>query len=521
LYLYLSLTSVDKLQRDAKDKLNNHQINFHTRWFRVFGEARTRILLWYLALMTVFIAIALPTIRQRLYAKIQERMHGELIEEVEEFKGIVAKGLKSANEEDLARLRRRNDEVIWEPPQNLQELTRVLEIHLSDELPDDDVFFIAIVKGKFHKSNPRGLPDVIDFDSDLMERWKKLTQASQGEVEFDEPNIDSVLYIAEPIKIKDELMGVLVVAHTTAGEREEGLEALKVVFEVNAFVLFMALILAWLVSGKILTPLRTLTTTAREINESELTKRIPVQGKGEIAQLASTFNTMMDRLEAAFVTQRDFLNDAGHELRTPITIIRGHLELMGDDPDEQKETLALVIDELDRMSRFVDDLSLLVKAERPDFLRLETVDVASFTEEIFSKLKALAPRNWQLDTVAKGEMFVDRQRLTQVIMNLAQNAVQYTKDDDNISIGSGVSKSKVRFWVQDTGEGIAASDHKRIFERFARTATSRRRSDGAGLGLSIVKAITQAHGGKVYLKSQLGIGSTFTIVLPIQLTKHQ
>jgi signal transduction histidine kinase len=510
---------VDKLQRDAKDKLNNHLINFHTRCFRVLGEARTRILLWYLALMTVFIAIALPTIRQRLYAKIQERTQGELIEEVEEFTRIVAQGFKSQDEEDLARLRRRNDQVPWEAPQNLQELIRVLEIHLSDELPDDDVFFIAIIDDKFHKSNPRGLPYVIDANSNLMQRWKKLTQPSQEEVEFDDINIDSVFYIAKPIEIKGKRVGVFVVAHTTAGEREEALEALRVVFEVNVFVLFVALIIAWLVSGKILAPLRTLTTTAREINELELTKRIAVQGGGEIAQLASTFNTMMDRLEVAFVTQRDFINDAGHELRTPITIIRGHLELMGDDPEEQKETLALVMDELDRMSRFVDDLSLLVKAERPDFLHLETFDIASFTEELFSKAKALAHRNWQLDTVARGQIFADRQRLTQVVMNLAQNAAQYTKDDDTIYIGTAISKSKVRFWVEDTGEGIAPSEHKRIFERFARTATSRRRSDGAGLGLSIVKAITQAHGGKVYLKSQLGIGSTFTVVLPLEQNK--
>ncbi|TWH54476.1 LOW QUALITY PROTEIN: signal transduction histidine kinase [Dulcicalothrix desertica PCC 7102] len=490
------------------------------RWFIFFGEARTRILIWYLILLGFFVSVTLPLIRQRLFAQVQARVQGELVEEMEEFKSIVVLGLKSADDDDRERLSRRNDVINWEAPKNIKDLTRVVEIHLTDELPDDDVFYIAILNGDFYKSNPRGLPDVMDFDSPLMQRWEKLTKPSQEEEDFDDENIDSVLYIAEPIRINNEIMGVFVVAHTTAGERQEALDAIQIVVEVTIFVLLFVLLLTWLISGKILSPLRLLVKTAQEINESELTKRITVQGSGEIAQLTTTFNAMMDRLEVAFSTQRDFLNDAGHELRTPITIIRGHLELMGDDPEEQRETLAIVIDELDRISRFVDDLILLAKTERPDFLKLEVVNIATLTEELFTKAKALAVRNWQFDTSATGTMVVDRQRLTQAVMNLAQNATQHTKESDTISIGSGVSKGKVRFWVQDTGEGIATDDQKRIFERFARASNSRRRSEGAGLGLSIVRAIAQAHGGKIYLKSILGTGSTFTIVLPQDSTKE-
>ena len=147
---------------------------------------------------------------------------------------------------------------------------------------------------------------------------------------------------------------------------------------------------------------------------------------------------------------------------------------------------------------------------------LETVDIAALTEELFTKATALAPRNWQLDTIAKAQIVADRQRLTQAVMNLAQNATQYTTEDDTISIGSKITKNKVRFWVQDAGEGITPADQQRIFERFARAAASRRRSEGAGLGLSIVRAIAQAHGGNIFLKSKLGAGSTFTIVLPLE-----
>jgi signal transduction histidine kinase len=189
---------------------------------------------------------------------------------------------------------------------------------------------------------------------------------------------------------------------------------------------------------------------------------------------------------------------------------------MGDDPQEQEETIALVMDELDRMNRFVEDLILLAKAERPDFLQLETVDLVTTTEELFAKAQALADRNWCLDAIAQGKMVVDRQRLTQAMMNLAQNATQHTQPSDTIAIGSSSNQNQVCFWVRDTGEGIAQSDRTKIFERFARAGNSRRRSEGAGLGLSIVKAITEAHQGQIQLQSQLDQGSIFTIILPWQ-----
>jgi signal transduction histidine kinase len=497
------------------DKSQRRSIHYLHSYFHFFGEARTQILLWYVILMVVLVTIALPMVRQRLFARVQERVQEELVEEINEFKNIINYGFKSFDTEDIAELRRRHAKILWEPPQNLQQLQQVFDIHISDELPDDDVFFIAILDGEFYKSNPRALPKQIDRDSQLMQIWSQLQQPTKREVAFDDENVVSVLYIAEPLIIGGKVMGILVIAHTTAGEREEANEAMQVIVEVVAIALFIALILAWLASGRILAPLRVLAKTTQEINEAELTKRIPVTGGGEIAQLANTFNGMMDRLEVAFATQRDFINDAGHELRTPIAIIRGHLELMGDDPQEQQETLGIVMDELDRMTRFVDDLMLLAKAERPDFLVLEKLDISAFTQELFLKAKALAPRKWELKGIARGEMLVDRQRLTQAVMNLAQNATQHTEEDGIISIGSQVSKGKVRFWVQDRGEGIAPAEQKRIFERFARAAKSRRRSEGAGLGLSIVRAIAQAHGGKVYLKSKLGTGSTFTIVLPL------
>lgn len=487
--------------------------------WRFFGEARTRILLWYLLLMSFFIAVSLPLMRQAVFAQVNARVREDMAEDKELFQQLLAND--SEAQEKLRLYQDAPPEKIVIPPTNQQELEALVDVYLSRRIPEDDSFLIAFVNGTYYRSSPKALPNSLKPGSRLAERWTILETAEQGEQPSSNPNIGSILYLAEPIELDGKQLGTFVVAHTTAGEREEAVNALLIIFKVMLLVLVIALLLAWFAAGKVLAPLRELANAAHAISDTDLTQRISVGGGGELAELATTFNEMMDRLETAFATQRNFINDAGHELRTPITIIRGHLELMGDDPAEQQETLTLVLDELDRMNRFVEDLLLLAKAERPDFLHLETIDISSFTEELFAKATALADRNWHLETTATGRMVGDRQRLTEAVMNLAQNATQHTVAADSIFLGTAVTKRRVSFWVRDTGDGVALEDQERIFERFARAVNSRRRSEGAGLGLSIVQAIVEAHGGQVYLRSQSGTGATFTLVLPLEPSQER
>jgi signal transduction histidine kinase len=195
--------------------------------------------------------------------------------------------------------------------------------------------------------------------------------------------------------------------------------------------------------------------------------------------------------------------------------VRGHLELLGDDPEERRETIALVTDELDRMSRFVDDLLLLARAERDDFLRVGEVELGALTDELAEKASALGPRRWTVASRGEAVLVADRQRLTQAMMGLAQNAVQHTGEGDVIELGSARNGSEAKLWVRDSGPGIPPRDHERVFERFARSSARARRSEGAGLGLAIVRAIAEAHGGRIELESRPGEGAAFTLVLPL------
>ena len=471
------------------------------RWQKIFYGAGARVLVSYLVLVAFSTVVSLVVIRQLLMVYNERQTRKALVQEVEEFRQLV-KG------RDPTTGRLFGDDI-----------AAIFDVFLKRNVPNEDELLLTLLNGRLYKSNPTSLPASVQPDANLINHWMQLTQPKWSQKEI--PGSSSVLFLADPVVVEGRNLGVFVVLSTNVHDRDEVAHTVLVVGVVEGIMAMIALTssMAWLTAGQILTRLRLLTEAARSISESDLTQRILVQGADEITELTVTFNEMLERLQTAFNSQRDFVNDAGHELRTPITIIRGHLELMGDDPKEQRETVELVIDELDRMSRFVNDLLLLAKAEQPSFLNLEWVELSALTEELYSKAKVLALRNWQLEAQASGLILVDRQRITQAIMNLAQNATQYTTDSDCIALGSALSKGNAYFWVRDTGEGIATVDQERIFERFARSFNSHRRSEGAGLGLAIVRAIVEAHSGRVELVSQVGDSSTFTVILPLNSAK--
>ena len=444
-----------------------------------------------LALSTLASTLAL---RQLLLARAGERVEDALVQEVREFRQLVERGRNPLTGEPFG-----------------GDIEALFDVFLQRNVPSEGEALFTFVDGRPYKSTDR------TPNRALLERVIRLgrsTETERGEVPIEDGG--AIRYLAVPVEVGNRTRGEFVVAVDLGQERREVREAVQTAAGVSLAVLLIASALAWVIAGRVLAPLRTLRTTAQSITESDLTRRIEVHGDDEIAELGRTFNAMLDRLEGAFASQRAFVSDAGHELRTPITIVRGHLELLGDDPGEREETVALLTDELDRMARFVDDLLLLAKAEQTDFLRLGPLDLDVLTDELFAKAQALADRDWRLAGTGTGRLTADRQRLTQAIVQLAQNAVQHTAAGDRIALGSAVRDGTVRLWVADHGPGIPPGERERIFDRFHRSSDGRRSSDGAGLGLAIVRAIAEAHGGRVELDSREGAGSTFTLIVPTE-----
>jgi two-component system OmpR family sensor kinase len=270
-------------------------------------------------------------------------------------------------------------------------------------------------------------------------------------------------------------------------------------------------VLAWLLLG----------VCAGELG-SWLVVREPLVSLATLA-LFSTFSWVVvsravarleDRLRQTLESQKEFIDDATHELLTPLTIIRGHLELGLDDPTERAGAVEVVTDEVIRMTRLVDELRVLAHTRRPDFLEAEQLDAGALVREVLGKVRGLAPRDWQLKGCDGLWLVGDRHRLQQALINLAHNAVQYTGVEDRIVVGAGVDERGARLWVADTGPGVPEDEHARIFERFAYGAGGRRHPNSTGLGLAIVSAIARAHGGHVELDSTPGHGATFAIVIP-------
>lgn len=473
-------------------------------------SARWRIVGWLMLGLVIALVSLIVTVRSALLADIGRDLNDDIEQEIAEFRQFADEGRNPETAERFTEVSTFFDVLLKRQQANRGEMI----IGVPEEGRSKWVAGPGTPSWKeagFHE--PGVAPTRTAEFAEL------LNGPASGIVETD---AGTMRYARDEMRLGDERGTFVVLTFEEERVAEVG-ETTRLMVSVGAGALLLAAVIAWLAAGQILRPVRQVRLAAAEITERDLTRRIPVRGNDDIAELAVTFNGMLDRLEDAFVAEQRFVDDAAHELRTPITVIRGHLETLSDDPKERSQAIALVIDELGRMSRIVTDLLALAKADRPDFLRLDgPVDLAELTLDIDSKMQALGHRRWSVANVADGPAVVDSQRVTQAVLQLAQNAVEHTSEGDLIELASRFDHDEqlgpvVRFEVRDEGPGVRPADAPHIFDRFARAkngADSRR--SGAGLGLAIVRAIAEGHGGVATVVSEPGHGATFGIALPVE-----
>jgi two-component system OmpR family sensor kinase len=420
-------------------------------------SARLRLLGVQAALLALGLLLAMLGARQVLLRQLDERIDRELTDQVAHLRGLAGGGV----DPDTGR--------------PFTGVERLLRVHLTAVTVGRNETVLVLVGGRPYGRSLGSPPVRLEGDRRLVALWAGVAGPTRGTVNT---SAGAVRYAAVPVAVaRDGSSGIFVAAAFRDLRRAELDDTLMVAGTAGGAALLLAWVLAWVAAGQVLAPLR---------------------AAGEAA----------DR-------RRELLDDVGHELRTPLTVIRGHLELLGDDPDERRETIAIVSDELDRMNRMVEELQLLTAAGRPGFLRPGPVEVGELTVELLAKARALTERTWRLEAAGSGWIVADRQRLTQAVMQLAENAVRYGRPGAPLWLGSAVDAGQAHLWVRDHGPGIAEADRRRIFERFARGAAAAAQPDGAGLGLAIVQAIAEAHQGRVELATFEGRGARFTVVLPV------
>jgi signal transduction histidine kinase len=297
----------------------------------------------------------------------------------------------------------------------------------------------------------------------------------------------------------------------------------KILIYLTFFSMLITFGFVWFMIKKTLNPLTTMASIAIQITRADdLSRRIPIDSfrDDEVGRLVLAFNKTLERLEKLLGSQQRFLADVSHELRTPLTVIKGNIGLIRKYGADE-ESLNGIESEVDRLTRMVGDLLLLNQAESGvmplDFVK---IDLGTVLVEVMQQMTVLAGEkvNLKLTSIDQAIINGDRDRIKQVFLNLISNSIAYTPRSGIIEVNLKKADGKAVFSVKDNGAGISAEDLPHIFDRFYRGDKSRTHTatSGFGLGLSIARWITEKHGGKIEVESQVNQGTTFRVYLPLQ-----
>jgi signal transduction histidine kinase len=447
-------------------------------------SARANILGWVLIPVSLAMIATLTLTSALLTQNVVEKTDQQLSQEAEELQLLSDRAV---------------DPVSGETYSSSSEL---LELYIRRAAPDSDEVLFVIVNGKVMERSSGELDIRLDRDPAFISLVTGFESPYLGDYSLDGT---ALRFVAIPVKSKTD-SGVMVAAITL----DSRLESIQTTLLELAVIMLMALaaatLVGWIVAGRILKPIRDLGSMTRRARDGTSAERLSgFNGESEIGGIAQDFNSMLDRTAEAFESQKRFVDDAGHELKTPLTIIHGHLDLIRSNPAEEKNSLPIIRDEVLRMTRIVKDLQTLTKSSEPSFIQLEQVDSAEIVDEVFVKASALADRNWSLESSKLPMLALDRQRISQALLQLIDNAIKHTTTSDSIEIGCRLRSGLCEFYVGDSGPGIPLSSRDKVFSRFVRGNWTPEDTEGSGLGLAIVAAIAHGHNGEVFIDtSKLG-----------------
>ncbi len=341
------------------------------------------------------------------------------------------------------------------------------------------------------------------------------------------PNEPPLRLISVPIVYRGTLLYIVQVG-TSMDSVEQTLRRLLLVLLITMPVaLMVSLAGGWFLAGRALRPVDAITVAAQRIAGGDLTQRLTVPpSSDEIGRLAATFNDMIARLDTSFRQIRQFSSDASHELRTPLTVMKGEAELALRRPRPTEDYQAVLVsnlEEIDRMSRIVDELLFLSRADMGEIkMEHEPIQLELLVEDIQRQASLLGQEHdihVMLGTATPATVLGDEWRLRELLLNLVDNAVKYSRPGGTVEIRLQTDGPLVNVSVIDEGIGIPPDAHKQIFDRFYRTDEARAHTKkGTGLGLSICAWIAEAHHGRIEVQSEPGKGATFTLVLPLAPT---
>lgn len=478
-------------------------------------SVRVRVISLVLVTLTLGLVVAGVVTFAVQFSQLNDRIEAELEQEVNEIRGIAERG-PGGSEEDT-------------PYQDLYDL---FEAYLTVSVPGDYESMLTLVDGT--TAFIPGVTPPFDLNvPEVKDEVERLHQPGRAIIsDFTLDGHDLRMVVASVSLPGDDREGIAVIAIDAGAQRQMIWAQVGTYALVALGTVLVTGATGYVVTGRLLRPLTDLGKATATIDTEDLTQRVEIRAAdNDVAQLAHTFNQMLDRLEAGVADQRQFLDDAAHELRTPLTIIRGNLELMEvGDAEDVDQTRDLVLDELDRMKRLVDDLLMLAKSQRPDFVEFAPVDVQDLGHDLQDRVHMLADRDWDTAVTATGTILADRQRLQQAVIQLAANAAKFSEPGTRIEVRvdwaeptdqvleqvQTPARRYLVLTVRDNGVGIDPDEAERIFQRFGRSE-NHRSVDGSGLGLPIVVSIAQGHRGTVTLDSTPGLGSTFRVWIPAEM----